>query len=61
MTLVQEQLAKYREHHVIRPVGDGLLFCEHDLIRILGRRSRGKTLWRHDPDVIRRIVKEATK
>jgi hypothetical protein len=59
MTLVAEQLAKWRERHTIRPIGDGLLFCEHDLIRILGRRSRGKTLWRHDPDAIRRIVVEA--
>ena len=53
--LKDEQLTKYRSSHVIRPVANGMTFCETDLVRILPRKGG---LWRHDPDQIKRLVSE---
>lgn len=62
-----EQLAAYRLHHVIRPVEIATapaMFewaCKVDGLRVLERRSRGRRLYRHDPDAIKRLVREASR
>ena len=55
-----ERLLAYRERHTIKVVGgDSWAYCAHDLIRVVPRFGpRLRQGHRHDPDEIRRLVKE---
>lgn len=61
MTLAAEQLARYREKHTIRPVAGGVPHCEHDLIRIHTRKSKGRPAYLHDADAIKALVRAAAR
>jgi hypothetical protein len=57
--LATEQLAAYRSKHKIKPVGGDMAFCEVCLLRIHRRRSKGRDLFMHDADAIKRLVRSA--
>lgn len=62
-----EQLARYRSKHKIAPFEWLLpsypqgMRCQTDQIRIHGRRSKGRDLYLHDADEIKRLVRAAAR